>query len=118
MASSRDGAGHLSFTNLVLRKGTSIAIGDGRAKKETQTLQVLKKQIIENTTILAEDGWESITSPYWTCNMAKKYVKMHHIDKLFPRAVWNYNHKVFGVKPSENTSKHFQHCVLEVWSAL
>jgi hypothetical protein len=50
--------------------------------------------------------------------MAKKYVKMHHIDKLFPRAVWNYNHKVSGVKPSESTSKHFEHHALQVWSAL
>jgi hypothetical protein len=47
-----------------------------------------------------------------------KYVKMHHIDKLFPHAVWNFNHKVSGVKPSENKSKHFEHCALEVWSVL
>jgi hypothetical protein len=43
---------------------------------------------------------------------------MHHIDKLFPQAVWNYNHKASGVKPSESTSKHFAHRALEVWSAL
>jgi hypothetical protein len=50
--------------------------------------------------------------------MAKKYVKMHHIDKLFPEAVWNYNHRVSGVKPSESKSKYFAHRALEVWSAL
>jgi hypothetical protein len=43
---------------------------------------------------------------------------MHHIDKLFPEAVWKYNHRVSGVKPSENKSKHFAHRALEVWSAL
>jgi hypothetical protein len=43
---------------------------------------------------------------------------MYHIDKIFPCMVWNYNHKVFGVKPSESTSKHFEHRALEVWSAL
>jgi hypothetical protein len=32
--------------------------------------------------------------------------------------VWNYNHKVFGVKPSESTSKYFAHRALEIWSAL
>jgi hypothetical protein len=43
---------------------------------------------------------------------------MHHIDKLFPQAVWNYNHRVFGVKPMESKSKHFAHRALEVWSTL
>jgi hypothetical protein len=50
--------------------------------------------------------------------VAKRYVKMHHIDKFFPHAVWNYSHKAPSVKPSENTSKHFAHHALEVWSAL
>jgi hypothetical protein len=48
--------------------------------------------------------------------VAKKYVKMYLIDMLFPCAVWNYNHNIFGVKPSKSTSKHFEHCALEVWS--
>jgi hypothetical protein len=43
---------------------------------------------------------------------------MHHIDKLFPEAVWKYNHRVSSVKLGENKSKHFAHCALEVWSAL
>jgi hypothetical protein len=43
---------------------------------------------------------------------------MHHIDKLFPEAVWKYNHRVSGIKPGESTSKHFAHRALEVWSAL
>jgi hypothetical protein len=43
---------------------------------------------------------------------------MHHIDKLFPQAVWNYNQKASGVKPIESTSKHFAYRALEVWSAL
>jgi hypothetical protein len=50
--------------------------------------------------------------------VAKRYVKMHYIDKLFPETVWNYNYRVSGVKPSESTSKHFAHHALEVWSAL
>ena len=29
-----------------------------------------------------------------------------------------YNHRVFGIKPKENKSKHFVHRVLEVWYAL
>jgi hypothetical protein len=75
-------------------------------------------EITWNSAILAEPGWESVTSLYWVCNVAKRYVKMHHIDKLFPEAVWKYNHRVSGVKPGESTSKHFAHRALEVWSAL
>jgi hypothetical protein len=50
--------------------------------------------------------------------VVKKYMKMYHIDKLFSPLVWNYNPKVSGVKPSESTSKHFEHRALEVWFVL
>jgi hypothetical protein len=50
--------------------------------------------------------------------MAKKYVKLHHIDKLFPEAVWEYNHRASGVMSKESKSKYFAHCALEVWSVL
>ena len=43
---------------------------------------------------------------------------MYHIDKLFLEAVRLYNHKNSSVKPKQIKSKHFAHCVLEVWSAL
>jgi hypothetical protein len=43
---------------------------------------------------------------------------MHHIDKLFPEAMWKYNYRASGVKPKESTSKHFAHHALEVWSVL
>jgi hypothetical protein len=103
---------------LVFREGTSTASGDGCDRKGPQTPQAVKEEITENSAILAEPGWNSVPSPYWVCNVAKKYVKMHHIDKLFPKAVWNYNHRVSGVKPSDSKSKHFAHRALEVWSAL
>ena len=50
--------------------------------------------------------------------MAKKYVKMYHIDKLFPEAVWPYNLKNSSVKPNQSKSKYFAHRAFEVWSAL
>jgi hypothetical protein len=118
MASSGDGAGHLSSTSLVLREGTSTTSGNGRDRRGARTLQAINEQITGNTTILVEIGWESVPSWYWNCNVAKRYVKMHHIDKLFPHAEWNHNYKASGVKPSKNTSKHFAHRALEVWSAL
>jgi hypothetical protein len=116
--SSGDGVGHLSSTSLVFREGTSTPSRNGRDKKGLWTPQAVKKEITGNSRIIAEPGWDSVTSPLWVCNTAKKYVKMHHIDKLFPEAVWKYNHRVSGVKPGESTSKYFAHRALEVWSVL
>jgi hypothetical protein len=118
MASLGDGAGHLSSTSLVLKEGTSTASGDGRNRRGPRTLQAIKEEITRNLAILVELGWESIPSSYWVYNVAKRYVKMHHINKFFPQAMWNYNHNAIGVKLSECTSKHFAHRALEVWSAL
>jgi hypothetical protein len=118
MASSGDGVGHLSSTSLVFRERTSTPSRDGRDKKGLWTPQAVKEEITGNSRILAESEWDSITSPLWVCNTAKKYVKMHHIDKLFPEVVWKYNHRVSGVEPGEIKSKHFAHRALEVWSAL
>jgi hypothetical protein len=118
MASSGDAVGHLSSTSLVFGEGTSTPSRDGREKKGLWTPQAVKEEITGNSRILVEPGWDSVTSPLWVYNTAKKYVKMHHIDKLFPDAVWKYNHRVSGVKSGENKSKYFAHRALEVWSAL
>jgi hypothetical protein len=118
MASSGDGVGHLSCTSLVFGERTSTPSKNGCDRKELRTPQAVKEEITGNSRILAEPGWDSVTSPLWVCNAAKKYVKMHHIDKLFLEAVWEYNHRVSSVKPSESRSKHFVHRVLELWSTL
>jgi hypothetical protein len=88
MASSGDGEGHLSSTSLVFGEGTSTPSRDGRDRKGLWTPQAVKEEITGNSIILAEPGWDSVTSPLWVYNTAKKYVKMHHIDKLFQEAVW------------------------------
>jgi hypothetical protein len=108
----------LSCTSLVFGEGTSTPSRNARNKKGLRTPQAVKEEITGNSRILTEPGWDSVTSLLWVCNMAKKYVKMHHIDKLFPEAVWKYNHRVSGVKPGESKSKYFAHRALEVWSAL
>jgi hypothetical protein len=118
MASSGDGVGHLSSSSLVFGEGTSTPSRDGCDRKGLWTPQAVKEEITGNLRILVEPGWDSVTSPLWTCNTAKKYVKMHYIDKLFPEAVWKSNHRVSGIKPGEIKSKYFAHRALEVWSAL
>jgi hypothetical protein len=118
MASSGDGVGHLNCTSLVFGEGTSTPSRNGRDKKGLWTPQAIKQEITRNSRILAELGWDSVTTPLWVCNTAKKYVKLHRIDKLFPKAVWEYNHRASGVKPKKSTSKHFAHRALEVWSVL
>jgi hypothetical protein len=117
MASSGDGVpgvGHLSSTSLVFGEGTSTPSRNGRDRKGLRTPQAVKEEITRNSRILTEPGWDSVTSPYWVYNTTKKYVKMHHLDKLFPEAVWKYNHKVSSIKPGETKSKHFVHRALEV----
>src|SRR5450759_4538578 len=120
MASSGDGAVHLRSTSLVSWEGdgTSSPSRDGRDRKKLKTPQAVKEDITGDSRIIAEQGWDSEPSPYWACNTAKKYVKMCHIDKLFPETVWSYNHKNSGVKLKESKSKHFAHRALEVWAAL
>jgi hypothetical protein len=83
-------------------EGTSTPSRDGRDRKGLRTPQAVKKEITGNSRILVEPGWDSVTSPLWTCNTPKKYVKMHHIDKLFLEAVWEYNHRVSSVKPGKS----------------
>jgi hypothetical protein len=87
MASSGDGVGQLRYTSLVFGEGTSTPSKNGCDKKGLRTPQAVKEEIIGNSRIIAKPGWDSVTSPLWVCNTAKKYVKMHHIDKLFPEAV-------------------------------
>jgi hypothetical protein len=118
MASLGDGVGYLSSTSLVLRVVTSTTAGDGPVGKGTWTSQVPNARITENKVILAKDEWKSVTLQYWNCNVAMKYVKIFHMDKLFPPMLWNYHHKVFGVKPNKSTSKHCEHRALKVWFAL
>jgi len=83
-----------------------------------RTPQALREDITRDSRITAEAGWDSDPTPYWSCNTAKKFVKMAHINKLFPENVWKYNQNNFGVKPKESKSKHFAHRALEVWAAL
>jgi hypothetical protein len=50
--------------------------------------------------------------------MAKNYLNVCHIDKLFPCTIWKFNHNVSSMKPRESASKHFTHGAMEVWSTL
>ena len=120
MASLGDGVGHLRSTSLVSWEGeeNSTPSRDGRDRKGLWTLQIIKEDITGDSRIIVEHGWDTEPLPYWVCYTAKKYVKMYYIDKLFPEAVWPYNHKNSSLKPKQSKSKHFAHRALEVWSAL
>ena len=79
---------------------------------------MVKDDITGDSRIIAQPGWDSKLLSYWVYNTAKKYVKMYYIDKLFPEAVWPYNHKNSGIKSKKSKSKYFAHRAFEVWSAL
>jgi hypothetical protein len=66
MASSGVGVGHLSSTSLVFGEETSTPSRNGRDRKGLRTPQAVKEEITGNSRILAEPGWDSVTSPLWT----------------------------------------------------
>src|SRR5579875_663169 len=42
--------------------------------------------VTDDPNNVAEEGWEHETQTPWTCTTCKKYVKMSHLMKLWPRA--------------------------------
>jgi len=122
MAASRDGMGQERSTSLVSwegeGEGASTPSRDGCDQKGLRIPQAVKGEITGDRRVIAEPGWDTEPSPLWVCHTARKYVKMCHIDKLFPEAVWSYNHRNSGLKPKDCISKHFAHRALEVWSTL
>jgi hypothetical protein len=70
MASLGDGVGHLSFTSLVLREGTSTTSEDGRNRKGPRTPQAVKEEITGNSAILDEIAYHRHTgSTMWQRGM-------------------------------------------------
>ena len=55
---------------------------------------------------------------YWTSKTSKKYVKMYHVDKLWPRGCHEMNTKSFTARPHMCNNDHFLHHAEEVWRTL
>jgi len=96
-------------------------VGSGGSKtrnKQKGAAHALHWEILDNQEIKAEDGWESEVDDYWTFKTCKKYVKMYHIGKLWPRDCHEVNTKNFACKPGMCNDDHFIYHGHEVWQAL
>ena len=73
---------------------------------------------IDDPDNVAEDGWQDEKETPWTCTTCKKYVKMKHLMKLWPRA----QAKISGLRregvASSCQSAHFLHRYHEVTIAV
>lgn len=78
----------------------------------------LKWEILENESIKGESGWEFEREEYWTSMTCKKYVKMYHIGKCWPKQYHQVHTRSFSCNPATCHDDHFLHRAEEVWVAL
>ena len=84
----------------------------GEKKKGTKAKGVphgLHYEILDDLNIKAERSREEEEVEYWTFKTCKKYVKMYHIDKLWPRDCHAVHTHGFCCKPRNCNNKHFVH---------
>ena len=86
--------------------------------KQKGAAHALHWEILDNVEVQAEDDWEAEAEECWTSKTCKKYVKMYHIDKLWPRQCHESHTKSFACKPWMCKDDHFIHRAQEVWQAL
>jgi hypothetical protein len=75
-------------------------------------------EALEDPNICAEKGWKNEKEEYWSSKTCKKYVKMCHIDKLWPKECHAAHTKSFACRPWTCNDDHFIHRAKEVWREL
>ena len=76
-------------------------------------------EALEDPNVRAEKGWENEEEEeYLSSKTYKKYMKMCHIDKLWPTQHHAMNMKNFAYRPLTCNDNHFIHQAKEVWRAL
>jgi hypothetical protein len=73
---------------------------------------------LEDLNVRVEKGWKYEKEEYWSSKMCKKYVKMCHIDKLWPKECYVVHTKGFACRPYTCKDDHFIHRAEEAWRAL
>ena len=86
--------------------------------KQKGNAHAVRWEILDNEDIKGEEGWEVEMEEYWTSKTSKKYVKMYHVDKLWPRGCHEMNTKSFTARPHMCNNDHFLHRAEEVWRTL
>ena len=97
-----------------------VTSGGGSDKKPHPkgATHALHYDILDDPNIKAESNWEKEEAEYWTSRMCRKYIKMYHIDKLWPREFHARHTHDYACKPYDCKNEHFVHRSKEVWRAL
>ena len=96
----------------------AIAGGSNKKSKPRGLGHELRLDVLMNSNIKAEHGWEEVSTPYWSFRTCKRYVKMYHIGKLWPPECHVLHNKEYCFKPATCLNAHFVHRSMEVWRAL
>ncbi len=78
----------------------------------------LHHEILDDPNIKAESNWEKEDAEYWSSKMCKQYVKMYHIDKLWPRECHKNHNRDYCCNPRTCNDKHFVHRAEQVCRVL
>ena len=78
----------------------------------------LHYEILDDPNIVAESDWEDEAAEYSSGRLCRQYVKMYHIDKLWPWESHARHTTDFSCKPLTCKNKHFVHRAKEVWRAM
>jgi hypothetical protein len=105
--------------DVVTRKQGSPVTGDSTKRhKPKGAHHAFDWEALEDPNVCAEKGWKNEKEEYWSSKTCKKYVKMCHIDKLWPKEYHAAHTKGFACKPLKCKEDHFIHRAEEVWRAL
>ena len=106
-------------TETVVQDAGGLGTGGSKKRlKQKGNADAVRWDILDNKDIKAEKGWEVEMEEYWTSKTSKKYVKMYHVDKLWPRGCHEMNTKSFTARPHMCNNDHFLHRAQEVWRTL
>jgi hypothetical protein len=111
-------AGETQHDVIIGEQGSLVAGDSIKRHKPKGAHHAFDWEALEDPNVHAEKGWENEKEEYWSSKMCKKYVKMCHIDKLWPKECHAAHTRDFACRPLTCNDDHFIHRAEEVWRAL
>jgi hypothetical protein len=99
-------------------QGSPVAGDSPKRHKPKGAHHAFDWEALEDPNVRAEKSWENEKEEYWSSKMYKKYMKVCHIDKLWPKECHAAHTKGFACRPLKCKDDHFIHRAEEVWRAL
>jgi hypothetical protein len=99
-------------------QGSPVAGDSTKRHKPKGAHHAFDWEALEDPNMRAEKDWENEKEEYWSSKTCKKYMKMCHIDKLWPKECHTAHTRGFACRPLTCNDDHFIHRAEEVWRAL